>query len=157
MDVKLSEARLANYRHEVVFVKPGGDASKDEDLLEIHGPHVAVSNNPAVASWYSQDDTHKRHVVTYKLRPMVGQALLSGYAEVDAGEGVKTSHWGPIEINIVPDEDTSTATVSEGELLPKPGEETNYQAHPGLRQRAEAAMAQTPGARRRRGHVDDTT
>jgi hypothetical protein len=151
MDIKLSEARLTHYRLEVAFVKPGGDVANDEDLLPIDGQHVVATSNPAVASWNSQDDTTKRHVVVYELHDAIGQAQLSGYADVDLGEGVRQVSWGPVEINIVPDEGTSAAVVSEGELIPKPGQEAKYHAHPELKQRAEAAPSRAPGARRRRG------
>jgi hypothetical protein len=119
MDVKLSEARVNNYRVEVAFVIPGGDHTNDDDLADIDGPHTVATSNPAVASFYSQDDTTKRHEVIYQLHPALGQALLSGFADCDLGEGVRQVSWGPIELNIVPDE-AESAFVSAGELIPKP-------------------------------------
>jgi hypothetical protein len=103
MDVKLSEARLNNYRLEVAFVIPGGDAANDADLADIDGPHTVATSNPAVASFNSQDDSTKRHEVIYELHPVLGQALLSGFADCDLREGAhRQVSWGPIELNIVP-------------------------------------------------------
>jgi hypothetical protein len=119
MDVKLSDARLNNYRLEVAFVIAGGDPTNDADLGDIDGPHTVASSNPAVASVHSQDDTTKRHEVIYELHPAMGQALLSGFADCDLGDGVRQVSWGPIDLNIVPDE-AESAAVSVGQLVPKP-------------------------------------
>lgn len=111
MDISMIQARDNNLKLIAEFRTAAGD------LADIDGAHTVQSSNPAIASLMSQDDSTQSHQVMYELHPVAGQAILSGSADADLGDGVRTLSW-EFELNVMANE-AQGVTVSIGELVPK--------------------------------------